>query len=151
MAVAVAVASTSPEVRANAVGGGSVCGESDWKHGSIGEAARLTGVSAELPMRGVAVVCSGVVWRLMLEALRRGTQASRDEPERPGTSSTGARTYRMGPAKELEKDVRLQFHYWKTLRMQDFILTIRCTCCPFYPQKRNSKFGRRRGRHQESC
>ena len=57
--VEVAVASTSPEVRASAVGGGSVCGESNWKHGSIGEAARLTGVSAELPMRGVAVVCSG--------------------------------------------------------------------------------------------
>ena len=103
MAVAVAVASTSPEVRANAVGGGSVCGESDWKHGSIGEAARLTGVSAELPMRGVAVVCSGEAWRLMLEELRRGTQAGRDEPEQAGGKHHGRANVSNGNYKGTRK------------------------------------------------
>ena len=86
------MASTSPEVRASAVGSGSVCGESDWKHGSIGEAARLIGISAELPMRGVAVVCSGETWRLMLEELRRGTQAGR-ETHRHTNGRTGERTH----------------------------------------------------------
>ncbi len=99
----VAVASTSPEVRASAVGGGSVCGESDWKNGSIGEAARLTGVSAELPMRGVAVVCSGEAWRLMLEELRRGTQAGRDEPEQAGDEQHGRANISNGTCRGTRK------------------------------------------------